>query len=324
MSPLRIILVTPAPPGSLRGNRVTAERWADQMKRLGHAPEVVEGWRGQPCDVLVALHARRSSEDVRRFRETRPESPLVLALTGTDLYGDLEHDAAARRSLELATRLVVLQERGRERLPAHLRPRVRVIYQSVEAPRPVPPPREGVFEACVLGHMRPVKDPFRAARAAARLPSGSRLVVLHVGAAIAAGMEEEARLEAAVNPRYHWLGSRPRDEALRILGRSRLHVLTSRMEGGANAVCEALALGVPTLSSRIEGSEGILGPDYPGFFPVGDTSALAGLMQKAEEEPAFLEELRRCCDALRPLVAPERERAAWAALLAEVAPAAGS
>jgi glycosyltransferase involved in cell wall biosynthesis len=90
------------------------------------------------------------------------------------------------------------------------------------------------------------------------------------------------------------------------------------LEGGANVVSEAIAAGVPVLSTLISGSVGILGADYPGYFPVRDTHALCLLMRQAETEPAFYGALKRRIDDLKPLVDPERERASWQALLAEV------
>ena len=43
--------------------------------------------------------------------------PLVVALTGTDLYGDIHTSPEAQTSLDLATRLVVLQPMGIRELP---------------------------------------------------------------------------------------------------------------------------------------------------------------------------------------------------------------
>lgn len=313
-----ITLITPAPRNSRRGNRVTADRWARILRELGHRVSVQEEYAGRRCDLMVALHALRSHPSMRRFREAHPDLPLVLALTGTDLYGDIHSHPDARESLEMAGRIVVLNSQGGEELPARLRPKVRVIYQSASPPAPPPRPSADALEVCVLGHLRPVKDPFRAARAARLLGPSSRIRVLHLGAALSLEMETEAREEAASNPRYRWLGEVPRPEALRVLARSRLHVISSRMEGGANAVCEAIACAVPTLASRIPGSIGLLGSDYPGYFPVADTAALASLLERAEGDPAFYRELRERCLRLKPLVAPGRERESWRDLLDEV------
>jgi putative glycosyltransferase (TIGR04348 family) len=315
----RICLVTPAPPGSLKGNRITALRWARILRNLGQRVRIAEEYHGQRCDLLVALHALRSAASVERYRSDCPDAPLVVALTGTDLYGSLQTHAAARRSVDLATRLIVLQPLGVAELPEAARCRVRVIYQSVPTPRHRPAPRPDCFEVCVLGHLRPVKDPFRTAWAARLLPPTSRLRVLHVGAALTPEMAERARAEAADNPRYRWLGELPRGRALRVLGRCRLLVLTSESEGGANAISEALATSVPVLSSRIAGSIGLLDADYPGYFPVGDTAALARLLERAESDASYYGALQDWCANLRPLVDPAREQQSWADLLAELA-----
>lgn len=77
------------------------------------------------------------------------------------------------------------------------------------------------------------------------------------------------------------------------------------------------------LSTRIDGSIGVLGADYPGLYPVGDERALASLLLRLEREPAFEALLHERVGALRTLVEPSRERAAWRSLLAELsAPAA--
>jgi putative glycosyltransferase (TIGR04348 family) len=314
----KVCLVTPAPPRSRKGNRVTALRWARFLRHLGRRVEVAQEYRGQRCDLLVALHALHSAASVERYRAARGDAPLVVALTGTDLYGAIHTHPEARRSLRLADRLIVLQPLGVSELPRAVRARTRVIYQSVPTPPWVAAPRRDRFEVCVLGHLRPVKDPFRTALAARLLPPSSRLSVLHLGAALDEALAEQACAEEAANPRYRWLGEVPRGLALRLLGRCRLLALTSEQEGGANAISEALALSVPILASRISGTVGLLGADYPGYFPVGDTAALARLLERAEADAGFYRQLQRWCARLRPLVDPARERRSWAALLREL------
>lgn len=317
MHALRVLVVTPARPGARNGNRVTALRWARALRRLGHRVELAQAYRGEPCDVLVALHARKSHPSVARFRDERPLAPLVVALTGTDLYDDLGRSAEARDSLERATRLVTLQPLAIQALPVHVRAKARAIVQSASPLRRAPPQADG-FQVCVLAHLRAVKDPFLAARAVRRLPARSRLHVLHCGAPLDPGAEESAREEMTSNPRWRWIGPRPRAAALCALAASRALVVSSRHEGGANVVSEAIACGVPVLSTWIAGSLGVLGADYPGFYPVGDDAALGELFVRLEEDPAFAAELRARIAALRPLVAPERELESWRALLAEL------
>jgi len=95
-------------------------------------------------------------------------------------------------------------------------------------------------------------------------------------------------------------------------------VLSSLSEGGANVISEAIVVGVPILASRMDGNIGLLGADYPGYFPVGDTKALARLLQRIEGDPRFLAVLQRATARRAPLFKPKREVAAWRRLLAEL------
>ncbi|MEO8493559.1 MAG: selenoneine biosynthesis selenosugar synthase SenB [Planctomycetota bacterium] len=316
---MRILIVTPAPPRSRKGNRITALRWARLLRELGHRVELTESFADQPCDLLVAMHARRSAESIRRFRDSRPGAPLIVALTGTDLYRDIKTNRAAQHSLELADRLLLLQPAGVDALPASLRTKARVIQQSATGLTKPPSPLHSIFEVAVIGHLRPVKDPFRAAMAVRTLPESSRIRVVHIGAALSESMAARARAEMARNPRYQWIGELSPAQTLRRLARARLLVLSSRMEGGANVISEAVAVRTPIIASFISGSIGLLGEDYPGYFEVGETSALRHLLQRAEQEPRFYAELRRRCDALLPLVKPRRERDDWERLIHEFA-----
>ncbi|MBI1746493.1 MAG: TIGR04348 family glycosyltransferase [Acidobacteria bacterium] len=320
---MKILIVTPSPARSQTGNRITALRWGRILRELGHRVVLQEEYRGGRYDLVIVLHARRSFGSIQLFRERFPQAPLLLALTGTDLYHDIHIDPRAQQALALATRLIVLQPLGLDELPAPLRRKGVVIYQSVAVPLAIgrAAKKSRAFTVCVMGHLRPVKDPWRAAQAARRLPSTSKIQVVHVGGALSQSMEKQALGEQARNPRYHWLGEAPRAKALRILARSRLLVHSSRMEGGANVISEALALSVPVLSSEIPGSIGILGPEYPGYFPVGDTRALAALMQRAELDMDFYHALASHCESVKPLVEPARERTSWKELLTALFPA---
>ena len=314
---MRIQIVTPATAGSQSGNNVTTDRWAALLRELGHSVRVAREW-SREGGLLVALHARRSHGAIADAKKYAPDTPIFVVLTGTDLYQDSPKCAEVRASLECATRILVLQPLAREALPPELHAKTRVVFQSAEAPPNPPPPDPDRFEVCVLGHLRPVKDPFCAAAAARMLPETSTLIVTQVGAALSEEMEQQAYQEAQENRRYRWLGELPRPEALQVLARSRLLALTSRSEGGANVVSEALACGTPVVSSRIDGSVGILGPDYPGYFPAGDPYALAGLLRRAEEEPEYYTLLQTGCRRLASLVTPAHERDTWAAILDEV------
>jgi len=314
---VKIIIVTPAAKRSRHGNRNTAARWADLLHGLGHKTSVEVSWSGSDADMMIALHARRSHDSIRRFAHSYPARPLIVALTGTDLYRDIRFDADAQLSMQLATRMIVLQDMGLSELAPALRRKTRVVYQSAPvAPRLAP--LKSRFEVFVSGHLREEKDPFRTAAALACLPRESRIRVTHVGGAMSPEFAEEARQWMQREPRYRWLGEVTQGRALRLLARSRLMVISSRMEGGANVVCEALAARIPAIASRISGNIGMLGRDYAGYYPLEDERALAKLLLRAETDGSFLRKLIAQCRTRRHLVTAHSERTALRKLLAEV------
>jgi glycosyltransferase involved in cell wall biosynthesis len=111
----------------------------------------------------------------------------------------------------------------------------------------------------------------------------------------------------------------PRWKVRAAQGRASLMVLSSVQEGGANVISEAIMAGLPVIASQIVGSVGLLGKDYPGYYPVGDTTALGKLILRAEQEPAYLKALRRHCAARVKLFDPARERRSWQQLLKRIA-----
>ncbi len=315
---MKICIITPAPRHSRTGNRITAMRWARLLRQLGHRVDITTEFQGNACELAIALHARRSYPSIAKFKREHPNQPLIVALTGTDLYNDIHSDAGAKTSLELADRLIVLQPNGIEELPPRHHGKTRVVYQSVEKTRGRIAKRKKTFDICVVGHLRAVKDPFRAALAVRQLTPSSRIRLLHIGAALDDAMEKTARNEMQANPRYYWLGEKPRWQARRILASCRAVVLSSLMEGGANVISEAVMASVPILASRISGTVGLLGEDYPGYFPVGDTERLEELLIKAETEPLFLAELQAWGKRLRHVFDPKFERNTWKSLLNEL------
>ena len=310
----------PRSPGPSGGNRVTALRWAAHLRALGWKVFLSDDWRGRECALLVVLHAEKGAPSALRFARSHPDRPLVVACAGTDVYGVGRPAPQALEALRAATRIVVLQGHALQALPAELRERARVIHQSVRLPAGLPSPASGSFDVCVIAHLRQVKDPLLAARASRRLPAGSAVRVLLVGGVLDEALAEEARAEERSNRRFRWLGKLDRAEALATLARSRLLVSSSRHEGGSNTVSEALALDVPVLATDIPGNCGLLAEGHPGLFPVGDAEALAGLLERAENDPSFLEELRAHGRARAWITAPENERRAWQELLDELDP----
>ncbi|MBL8860707.1 MAG: TIGR04348 family glycosyltransferase [Planctomycetes bacterium] len=313
---MRIAVVTPAPPGTTRGNRRSALRYAALLRQLGHTVRILQRWTGGSHDLLVALHAQRSRASVEDFARAHPGRPIIVVLTGTDLYGGL--GAGGRRVLERATRLVVLQPEALRELDARTRRKATVILQSaVAAPRRPRGSRRG-FRVVALGHLRAVKDPFLLAEAAQRLPHSSRIEVLHAGEALDAAHLRGARARSKRGSRWRWTGPRRHAAALRLLASADLFVQTSIAEGGSIALAEAVVSGLPILATRIPAALGMLGPRHPGLFPVGDAQALAGLLLRAETDARFRTRLARASRELAPVFTPDRERAAWRRLLARL------
>jgi putative glycosyltransferase (TIGR04348 family) len=315
---VKAFIVTPAAPGTSLGNSITAQRWAGILRGLGHHVAVAKEWSGEGCDVLVALHARRSSTSIERFHHANPKRPLIVALTGTDLYANPSDAEPVLRSLSSATRIVALQSLAGAELNDEMRSKLFVIYQSAVAPAQPQLPRDDCVEVAVLSHLRDVKDPLRAAWASRSLPSESRIQIVHAGQALEPKWKQLALDQQQMNPRYRWLGERDHDEALQLLARSRVLVVSSEIEGGANVIAEAVVCGVPILCSNIAGNIGMLGADYPGYFQLRDTAELCALLNRVETDSTFLETLRQSVQRLRNRFAPEEEQRSWAQLLQEV------
>ena len=313
---LQISIVTPAPRGSRVGNRVTALRWAGLLRQLGHRPRLTDAWRDQPCDVLVTLHAAKSAGAVRAARRVRPDLPIVTLLSGTDIYAERGPSDEAIAALGAADRIIALQPLACGALPPELWPRARTIVQSATA---APATRDDHFTACVLAHLRPVKAPLLAVRALATLGGDTPVTLALAGDRLDDAYSEAVLAAVASEPRAQWLGPQSRRESKALLARSTVCVVPSHAEGGANIVSEAIAAGTPVLCSAVPGNLGLLGEGWPGAFAPGDVDACAAMLRRAATERAFLDDLCAKIRALQPMVSPAIERAAWRALIAELA-----
>lgn len=311
-----IVLVTPALADANNGNWQTARRWA-MLLAPGYRVRLAAQWAAgdAPADAMLALHARRSAASIAAWREARPQAPLVVALTGTDLYRDIGGDAQAQRSLQLADALVVLNELGAQRLPPTLRARCRVVLQSCSrrTPRTDKPTRW--LRAVAVGHLRDEKDPRTLFEAVRRLGGRADIRIDHIGRALDAELGVQARALALAFPPYRWLGGLPHGQARARLQAAHLLVHPSRMEGGAHVVVEALRSGTPVLASRIDGNVGLLGPGYAGYFEPGDAIGLAARLVQLRHEPDMLATLQRQAEPLLARFEPSAEAAALRAVI---------
>lgn len=265
-------------------------------------------------EVLLALHARRSAASIDAWAQAHPQRPLVVALTGTDLYRDIHHDALAQRSLQQATRLIVLQDQGPLELPEALRAKCRVVLQSSTRRQTLP---KTVAQLCatVVGHLRDEKWPQTIFEAARLIGPQEGITITHIGRDLDPALADAARATQAACPHYRWLGGLPHGATRSRIQRAHLLIHPSRMEGGAHVIMEAALSGTPVLASRIAGNVGMLGTAYGGYFPPGDAAALVALLRRCragQQSPdgGLLAALQAQCSARAPLFEPAAERAA--------------
>ncbi len=275
--------------------------------------------------MLLALHARRSADSVARWAQAHAATDsapgLAVVLTGTDLYRDIATDTAAQASLHLAQRLVVLQECGPDALPQPLRHKARVVFQSTALQTPLLKPA-APLQVLMVGHLREEKSPQTLWEAARLLPPDAGICIDHIGAALAPEWAALAQACMRDCPHYCWLGGVPHADTLQAMAQAHLLVHTSRMEGGAHVLLEAVCSGTPVLASRIPGNVGMLGADYAGYFTPGDAQALAAMLQRCRapqrHHDGLYARLQQQCAARAPLFSPAAEQAAVRALVDEL------
>lgn len=311
---MRILIASPQKGSVHTGNRSTALQWARIFEHLGHQPAAFASLSfSSDANLLVALHAEHCHEAIQTFRKRFPNRPIILGLSGTDIYP--EPSETTLESIARADALVVLQDKAVDRLPARAKPKTRVIVQSAESENPNEERSTDPFRIVVAGHLREVKDPMRAAVAARALPPDSRIRIEHAGAILEAKYRQRVDEEQGRNPRYHFHGELPPDKLRGLMRRSQATVLSSRAEGGARVIGETVVDGTPPIASRIDGVTGLLGDNYPALFPVGDTKALTDLMSALERDAAFRTHLREETKRLASRFAPALEREAWKQLI---------
>jgi putative glycosyltransferase (TIGR04348 family) len=323
----RVVIVSPALADANNGNWQTARRW-QRMLSAHHSARITRTWPGdepdalaRPDDVMLALHARRSAPSIAAWAAQRGPQGLAVVLTGTDLYRDIATDPAAQHSLALAQRLVVLQDLGPRSLPQAVRAKAQVVFQSTTARATLPKtPRH--LRAAMVGHLRDEKDPRTLWAAARLLGTAEGVLIDHIGLPLDAALGEAAQATAAACPHYRWLGGLPHAATRQRMQRAHVLVHTSRMEGGAHVVMEAVCSGTPVLASRIDGNVGLLGAGYGGYFEPGDAAGLSTLLRQARasqgQPGGLLARLAAQCAARAPLFAPAAERQALLGLVAEL------
>ena len=324
----RVAIVTPALAEANNGNWQTASRWARLLKPHAQV-DILPHWPGEPAarsashDILLALHAGRSAASIQAWHAQRGARGLAVVLTGTDLYRDLPGPdptakATVLASMQSASRLVVLQDQAPLDLPASLRRKAVVIFQSTSTRQASPHKTTRHLRAVMVGHLRPEKDPQTLMQAARAIDPGAGILIDHIGGPLDAALAREARRTAAVAPHYRWLGGLDHEAARRRIQRAHVLVHCSRLEGGAHVIMEAVCSGTPVIASRMAGNVGMLGADHGGYFEVGDAPALVALLRRLRQHPAELQALQAQGDARARLFSPEREAQALRDLIEQL------
>jgi putative glycosyltransferase (TIGR04348 family) len=313
-----ILIATPADAVANNGNWRTAQRWktllGNRFRTIVQNADSASRHDFAAADLLIAMHARKSAAVVKAFQGAHPGRPVLLVLTGTDLYRDLAISPAARDTVTAADGLVVLQEDALLHLPASVRAKAHVIHQSAKTLRPakkIP----GRLRCVVVGHLRHEKSPETIFELMRGMDRDSKIHVLHIGHGIDAAIAKRASELSAANPGYRWCGSLSHGLARAAIKRANVLIHPSAMEGGANVIAEALTSGTPVLASHMSGNIGMLGREYRGYFPVGDAPALRRLLHRCSDDPAFLAALNLACQNRAKLFAPHAEQQSLRRLL---------
>lgn len=312
----RVVIVCPATPESNNGNWRTARRWQRLLQGAAQV-RIVQQWPdplAKHDEVMLTLHARKSAPSIAAWHAQHGAHGLGLALTGTDIYPDITRDALGTQSLGMAASLVVLQADALQALPAVHRIRARVIHQSCPQ-RQTLPKTQRHLRVLMVGHLREEKNPRMLWRAVQTIAPDAGIRINHIGDALTPELAGEAQATVQACPHYRWLQGLSHEATMRHIQRAHLLVHTSRSEGGAIVISEAIRCGTPVLATRIAGNVGLLGANYAGLVEPDDDAMLAALLlqcrtEQANAVPGLLQQWQAQCAARSPLFDPLTERQA--------------
>ncbi|MCP5534813.1 MAG: glycosyltransferase [Akkermansiaceae bacterium] len=301
-----VLIHSPFPRTSGQGNSVTADRLERILLENGLSVTMeTEAYHAADARCLIALNARRSAEAVAVFKAKHPDRRIILLLTGTDInHPDAgERCSSCWQSMEAADRLVVLHDASYAVVPSFFQDKCSVIHPSVTLPPGLThlPDGEG-FDIVMAGNFRMEKNPGLAVRASRLLPASQRIHVY-------------GEFSEPGSGRMTIHGIVPHEEILVAMSKARILLNTSTQEGGANAICEAISMGLPVVASAISGNIGMLGQDYAGLFPSGDLQSLVEIVEKSATDRGFYSVLKAQVSARAPLFAYSTETKAWTDLV---------
>lgn len=317
-----VLIHSPFPRQDSQGNSATADRLKNLLQGEGLSVQMEEEWfSGCEARCLVALNARRSVGAVEEFRDAYPDGRVVIVLTGTDInHPDArDENSETYRSMRDADALVVLHEASLGSVPSAFHPKCQIIYPSVFLPSGVirEPRDDGVFEVVMAGNVRAEKNLPVVVDACRLLPEDLNVVVRVYGDA--EGELAQMLMAATASPLpFQWKGKLSHRDMMDRLAQADLLLNSSTQEGGANAVCEAVSMGLPVLASRISGNMGMLGDDYLGYFGSDDARELADQLLRCATVFPFYKRLGEAVEQRAPLFLTEVESQRWSALIREL------
>ena len=293
------------------GNSVTANRYCSIFGQLGHVATTTDT---PTAPLVVALNAYRTRHVVGELPET---TTVIVVLTGTDIYRFWDQDRdAVSCTLDRADVIVGLNDLVGRSLPTKHRAKLTCIKEgalalSTEPTRPTSPP----LHAICVGHLRDEKAPELIADALDRLDPNCDVVVDHYGAAHSESWAQWARDTSERIEQYQWHREVSRSRLDEIYAGADLLINTSKMEGGANVISEAVMAGLPILATAIDGNAGVLGTSYPGLFTPDDPYELADRLAALASNPEALEQITLSSRLLQPELSIKQETARWREVL---------
>ena len=313
-----IIIYSPYSTKTAQGNAISAFRLEKILVELGYDISIESmSYSGLESPCLIALNAWRSAEVIQQFRAKNPNSKVIILITGSDInheeFGD--SNSVVRCSMNDADALVMLHDIEYSKLPSDLQEKCQVIYPSVFLPPHLKhSPIEADFRVMMSGNLRRVKHPQLAVDIAHLLPPSSKIKIQSYGEAEGAIFEMVSEASKELK-NYQWEGRKEHGETLELMQQTQLLLNTSNAEGGANAICEAITLGIPVIASNIRGNRGMLGEHYTGFYEENNAAAGVELLLRAELDSQFYQDLVKQVKTRASLFSYENESKLWGELV---------
>ena len=290
---------------------------ANNVRRVRNLREVILAARP---DVVVAFQDTTNVLTLLACLGTG--LPVVVSERTDPAFHDIGPAWSALRALAypLAAAVVVQTEAARKALPWPARSTARIIPNAVFAPKAdgdcaPPQPRPLVMG---LGRLSPEKGFFELlqsfALAAATRPEWHLALLGHgpqrselaaLGQTL--GIDDRLHLPGTVHNAAAWLAQ------------ADLFALASHYEGFPNALCEALASGLPAITTATSGSTAVLRPEIDGLLvPVKDVSALAAALGRLMDDEALRRSMALRAPEILERYGADRILGLWEELLEQV------